>query len=63
MTNFLSSNLAHLIPLIIATSVVYGATRDDRPGKMVEQMIRSAVWMGVVLGGITLILIVLGHMT
>jgi len=60
MANLLASNLVHILPLIVAVSIVYGATRDERPLVILEQMVRSAIWVSVFLGLILLALLGLG---
>lgn len=60
MAQFLHSNLAHVLALIVAVSIVYGATRDERPIVIMEQIFRSALWMALFLGLIMVALLALG---
>lgn len=60
MAQLIHSNLAHIIALIVAVSIVYGATRDERPPVILEQIFRSALWMALFLGLIMVALLVLG---
>lgn len=59
MSDFLHSNLAHIIALVVSVSIVYGATRDERPIVILEQIFRSALWMCLFLGLILVALLVL----
>ncbi|MBL8891093.1 MAG: hypothetical protein JNL67_14010 [Planctomycetaceae bacterium] len=60
MMQLLTSHYMHLLPLIAATSIVYGATRDERPIFILSHIVRSAIWMTVFLGIIMVVLAVLG---
>lgn len=60
MAQLIHSNLAHIVALIVAVSIVYGATRDERPTVILEQIFRSALWMALFLGLILFALLVLG---
>lgn len=60
MANFLNSNLIHIVPLVVAVSIVYGATRDERPMVILEQIIRTAIWISFFLGCILAVLLLLG---
>ena len=35
----------YLVPLILSVSLVYGATRDEQPGPILEHAYKSGVWM------------------
>jgi len=50
----------HVFPLVAAASIVYGATRDERPAFIMAHILRSAIWMLVFLGVIMVVLFVLG---
>lgn len=60
MMQLFTSHYMHLLPLIAATSIVYGATRDERPVFIMAHIVRSAIWMTVFLGLIMVVLAVLG---
>lgn len=60
MLQLLTSQIMHIVPLVAAASIVYGATRDERPTFILAHIVRSAVWMMVFLGVIAVVLFVLG---
>jgi hypothetical protein len=60
MLQLLTSHYMHILPLIAATSIVYGATRDERPVHILVQIVRSAIWMIFFLGLIMAFLFVIG---
>jgi hypothetical protein len=60
MLQLLSSHYMHIVPLIAAASIVYGATRDERPIFIMAHIVRSAVWMMFFLGMIMVVLFLLG---
>jgi hypothetical protein len=38
--------LGYALPLIIAVSLVYAATRHERPGPILAHSLRVALWIG-----------------
>lgn len=42
--------LWYALPLIVAVSLVYAATRHEEAGPILAHAFRGAVWMGVLLG-------------
>ncbi len=60
MLQLLTSHFMHIFPLVAAASIVYGATRDERPTFVMAHILRSAVWMLVFLGVILVVLFLLG---
>lgn len=55
----LNSQLWHLVPLIIAVSLVYGATRHELLGPILHHAWKTVVWMLTFMGVIFAILFVL----
>ncbi len=47
----------HIFPLAAAAAIVFGATRDERPAHMLAHIVKSAVWIGVFLGAIMVVLL------
>jgi len=50
MTELLATGLLHnqlwfAVPLITAISLVYGATRDERPLSILQNAMRAAIWI------------------
>jgi hypothetical protein len=43
--NLLHNNLWYMIPLIVAISLVYGATRHELMGPILLHAYRAGVWM------------------
>ncbi|HAN96366.1 MAG TPA: hypothetical protein DCQ98_02545 [Planctomycetaceae bacterium] len=43
--NVFDWKLVYAVPLILAISLVYGATRDERFGPILSHTWRSAVWV------------------
>jgi hypothetical protein len=60
MLQLLTSPYMHIVPLIAAAAIVFGATRDERPAYILANIVRSALWMTVFLGGIMCVLLGLG---
>lgn len=60
MLQLLTSQYMHIVPLIAATAIVFGATRDERPAYILVNIVRAALWMTVFLGGIMAVLLGLG---
>lgn len=40
-----NSQLLYAIPLIVAVSLVYGATRDEQLGPILQNAFRAAMWI------------------
>jgi hypothetical protein len=60
MLQLLTSHYMHIVPLVAAASIVYGATRDERPQFILAHIGRAALWMLMFLGFIMIVLSVLG---
>jgi hypothetical protein len=60
MLQLLTSHYMHILPLVAASSIVYGATRDERPAQIMAHIMRSAIWMLFFLGMIMVVLAILG---
>jgi hypothetical protein len=43
--SLLNTQLWHLVPLVIAVSLVYGATRHELMGPIIEHAYRAGVWI------------------
>ena len=39
------NQLWHLFPLVVTISLVYGATRHELPGPILENAVRFGIWM------------------
>lgn len=46
----------YILPLIVAVSLVYGATRHELPRPILYHAWHTAVWMAVFMGGIFAVL-------
>ncbi|MBC7855747.1 MAG: hypothetical protein IAF94_20140 [Pirellulaceae bacterium] len=55
----LNSQLWHLVPLILAVSLVYGATRHELLGPILHHAWKTTVWMLTFMGVIFAALFVL----
>jgi len=53
------NQLWYYLPLLVAISLVYGATRHELPGPIMRQAWNTAVWMTTFIGAIFLIILVL----
>lgn len=60
MLQLLTSHYLYIVPLIAATAIVFGGTRDERPAYILANMVRAALWMTLFLGGIMVVLLALG---
>ena len=60
MIELFNSHYMDIVPLIVAASIVYGATRDERPIPILHHIFRSAVWMTTFLGGIMIVFLLIG---
>jgi hypothetical protein len=49
--------LWYLLPLLVAVSLVYGATRHELPGQIMNHAVRTAGWMLSFIGVIFVILL------
>lgn len=58
MTNF----LWYLVPLVVSISLVYGATRHELMGPILEQSVRAAVWILTFMAGIFAVLLFISWM-
>lgn len=54
--SFSDNQLWHLLPLVVTISLVYGATRHEMPGPILNNALRFGIWM---LGFIAVIFVVL----
>jgi hypothetical protein len=54
--------LLYFLPLLLAISVVYGATRHEDTGAIIRQALHTAYWVAGFMGIIFLILLVVGWM-
>jgi hypothetical protein len=55
-STLLAAQTWYILPLILAVSLVYGATRDERPRPILSAAWHTAVWMGVFMGSIFVVL-------
>ena len=55
----MTSQLWHIVPLILAVSLVYGATRHELLGPILHHSWKTAVWMMTFMGVIFAVLFVL----
>jgi hypothetical protein len=55
----LAPQIWYAVPLLVAVSLVYGATRHELPLPILQHAWRTAVWMLVFMGVIFLVLVVL----
>jgi hypothetical protein len=53
------NQLWHMVPLIVAISLVYGATRHENMGQILVNSVRAAWWIISFMGIICLILLLL----
>jgi hypothetical protein len=53
------NQLWYYLPLLVAISLVYGATRHELPGPILRHAWHTAVWMTTFIGAIFLIALVL----
>lgn len=53
------SQLWFYLPLLVAISLVYGATRHELPGPILRHAWNTAVWMTMFIGTIFLIVLLL----
>jgi len=51
-----NSQLLYAIPLIVAVSLVYGATRDEQLGPILQNAFRAAMWIIIFMAIIFVIL-------
>lgn len=47
-----------MLPLIVAVSLVYGATRQEEPRAIAQHALSTAMWMLIFLGGVFAVLYV-----
>lgn len=47
------------LPLVLAVSLVYGATRHEHMGPILHHALRAGVWILSFMGGIFLVLLVI----
>jgi hypothetical protein len=52
-----AAQLWYIMPLILAVSLVYGATRHELPGPILHHAFKTAVWMVTFMGAIFAILL------
>lgn len=55
----MNSQLWHIVPLILAVSLVYGATRHELLGPILHHAWKTAVWMMTFMGVIFAVLFIL----
>jgi hypothetical protein len=53
------NQLWYYLPLLVAISLVYGATRHELPGPILKHAWHTAVWMTTFIGGIFLVVLCL----
>ena len=53
-----AAQIWYIVPLIVAVSLVYGATRHELPGPILHHAFKTAVWMLTFMGTIFAILFV-----
>ena len=56
LRSFSDNQSCHLLPLVVTISLVYGATRHEMPGPILNNALRFGIWM---LGFIAVIFVVL----
>jgi len=57
------NDLWYAIPLVVAISVVYAATRHERLGAILLRSLRVAVMLGVLLAVLFVLLVLLNRLT
>lgn len=55
-SSLLAAQTWYIVPLILAVSLVYGATRDERPRPILYHAWHTALWMTIFMGGIFVVL-------
>ena len=53
------SQLWYYLPLLVAISLVYGATRHELPGPILKHAWHTAVWMTTFIGAIFVVVLAL----
>jgi hypothetical protein len=48
----LAGQIWYMLPLIVAVSLVYGATRHEEPRQIARHALSTAMWMLIFLGGV-----------
>ncbi len=56
LASFSTNQLWHVFPLVVAISLVYGATRHELPGPILNNAFRFGVWMLGFIGAIFVVL-------
>jgi hypothetical protein len=56
-TALLAGQIWYMLPLIVAVSLVYGATRHEEPRAIAQHALSTAMWMVIFLGAVFLILL------
>jgi hypothetical protein len=56
LASLLAAQTWYILPLIVAVSLVYGATRHELPRPILYHSWHTAVWMTVFMGGIFVVL-------
>jgi hypothetical protein len=56
LASLLAAQTWYILPLIVAVSLVYGATRHELPRPILYHAWHTAVWMTVFMGGIFVVL-------
>ncbi len=59
IASIFDNKLWHLVPLVVAISLVYGATRHEEMKQIIVQSYRTAAWLLTFLGIIFVIFAVL----
>lgn len=59
ISSIFDNKLWHLVPLVVAISLVYGATRHEEMKQIIVQSYRTAAWLLAFLGIIFVIFAVL----
>lgn len=54
----LAGQIWYIVPLIVAVSLVYGATRHEEPRAIARHALSTAMWMLIFLGGVFAVLYV-----
>ena len=58
--NIMDAKAWYSVPLVLAVSLVYGATRHEHPREIMLHTIRSAVWVLTFMLGILAVILIAG---
>lgn len=60
-TSIWHARLWYALPLVVAVSLVYGATRHERMKEILEQAVRTTLWLSVFMGVIFAVIWLIGY--